>query len=183
MDRRQRFGTAAAVIGAVAGVVVALVFPRSRSSAPEPPPPAPPAKVFPARDPPPHPVIPSEPRVEVPKAFCEARDIFRVGGELRAVQKQANAALAKASKQGDAPSCHDDPLARDLAGAFNALVGRTGACVARDSQLDSQWSQLESAVVALDRCLECTHPRADRQIGCIRILELVTAAEKATPPN
>ena len=38
-------------------------------------------------------------------------------------------------------------------------MGRTGACVARDSELDSQWNQLDSAVVAYGRCIDCTHPR------------------------
>ena len=55
---------------------------------------------------------------------------------------------------------------------------RTGACVARDSELDSQWNQLDSAVVAYGRCIDCTHPREDRLTGCKRIVELVASAEK-----
>jgi len=55
--------------------------------------------------------------------------------------------------------------------------------VARDRELDSQWDGLQSAVTALDRCTECTRPRADRLVGCKRVLELVAAAEKATPPD
>jgi hypothetical protein len=178
---RRRQGTIAAVVGVVLAVGVAVVGSRMTPSSSERPP-APP-KVFPAKDPPPHPVIPSEPRVEPPKAFCEGRDLYKVGGQLRAVQKQALASAERAPKDGAAQSCHDDPAARELAGAYNALVGRTGSCTGKDSPLDSQWSQLDSAVVALDRCIECTRPRADRVVGCVRVLELVTAAEKATPPT
>jgi hypothetical protein len=177
---RRRQGTLAAAAGLVLAVGVAVVGSQMTSSSP---PPSPPPKVFPSQDPPPHPVIPSEPRVEPPKAFCEARDLFKIGGQLRAVQKQALASAQKGQKDGASQSCHDAPAARELAGAYDALVGRTGSCTARDSPLDGQWSQLDSAVVALDRCIECTRPRADRLVGCARVLELVTAAEKATPPT
>ena len=120
--------------------------------------------------------------MEVPKAFCEGRDIFKVGGQLRATHKAAIEFAKKGPKLGGPVDCHADATARELAGALNALIGRTGACVARDSALDSQWSQLESAVAALDRCIECTHPQGNRLTGCKRLLELVNAAEKATPP-
>jgi hypothetical protein len=181
MNRRQRFGTGAAVAGVVIAVLAAVAVQSNRPpvSAAVPAPVFPP-KVLPARDPPPHPVMPSEERVEVPKAFCEARDVFKVGSQLRATHKKALEIAKAAAKEGAAESCHADATARALAGAYNALVGRTGACVARDSELDSQWSQLESAVAGLDRCIECTHPRADRLTGCTRVLELVDAAEKAT---
>jgi hypothetical protein len=182
MDRRQRYGAGAAVAGVIIAVLAAVAMPRKGS---EPPPSSPSSpsslpKVFPARDPPPHPFIPSEPRVEQPKAFCEARDISKVGGQLRATHARAVGIAKGAPKPGGPADCHADPAARELAGALNALIGRTGACVARDSELDSEWSQLESAVAALDRCIECTHPRDDRLTGCKRVLELVNAAEKAT---
>ena len=118
--------------------------------------------------------------MELPKAFCEARDISKVGGQLRATQKKALEVATAAPKQAGPAECHAEPEARELAAALNALIGRTGACVARDSELDSEWSQLESAVAALDRCIECMHPRQDRLTGCKRVLELVNAAEKAT---
>ena len=57
------------------------------------------------------------------------------------------------------------------------LSGRTGACVARDAELDSQWNQLDSAVLALGRCNDCTNRRDDRLVGCKRVLELIAAAE------
>jgi hypothetical protein len=174
MNRRQRLGTVAAIGGVVIGGLAAVVIPRLDS-----PPPPPPPKVYPATEPAPHPVIPTDTRVEPAKAFCERRDIFMVGKTLRDAHKRS-LAVAKAGPAKGAPeTCRTDPGARELAQGLNGLIGRTGACVARDSELDSQWSQLESAVAALDRCIDCAQGRADRITGCKRALELVEEAEKS----
>ena len=161
---------AVAIVSAVA--VVAL--------APREPPPVPVAPKFP-KPPEAHPVIPppEEPVARPPQAFCEARDIAMVSSSLRAAHKQALAAARRGDKKGAAASCQTTDAARALSGAFDNLSKRTGACVARDSELDSQWNQLESAALAYGRCIDCTHPQADRLIGCQRILELVTSAEKS----
>jgi len=106
------------------------------------------------------------------------RDITMVATSLRAAHKRALADAKRGDKKGAPASCHATEDARDLAGAFDALTKRTGACVAKDSELDGQWSQLDSAVLAYGRCIDCQHPQSDRLIGCQRILELVTSAEK-----
>jgi hypothetical protein len=36
-------------------------------------------------------------------------------------------------------------------------------------------------VLAYARCIDCTHARDDRLVGCQRMLELITSAEKSTP--
>ena len=178
MSQPRRYGAIAGVAGVVIAVIAAVVVSRSPSVPAPPPPPK-----FPARDPPPHPVLPSEASDKPPEPFCEGHDIFSVGGFIRAAQKPA-ALAAKAGIPAGAPrSCHDDANDKELSAALSKLIARTRACVARDREFDSQWNLLESAVSALDRCVECTHPRADRQIGCGRVLELVAAAEKATPPG
>jgi hypothetical protein len=128
-----------------------------------------------------HPVIPppEEPAAKPPQAFCEARDIGMVANSLRAAHKQALAAAKRADKKGAPATCHASEADRALSNAFDQLTKRTGACVARDSELDSQWNQLDSAVLAYGRCIDCTHPRDDRLTGCQRMLGLVTDAEKA----
>ena len=159
-------------IAAAAGVV----FVSARR-----PPPAPVAPKFP-KPPEAHPVIPpSEEPVapRPPQAFCEARDIGMVATSLRAAHKQALAAAKRGDKKGAPASCHTTDDARELSGVFDNLTKRPGACVAKDSELDSQWSQLDSAVLAYGRCIDCTHPQPDRLVGCQRILELVTSAEKS----
>jgi hypothetical protein len=177
MTPRGRYGIAASVLGVVGGAALAVVFSHSEPPAPPPPP------KFPARDPPPHPVLPSEASEKPPEPFCEGRDIFSVGGFIRAAQKQAADAAAKGVAAGAPRTCHDDATDKELSAALSKLIARTRACVARDRELDSQWDGLQSAVTALDRCTECTRPRADRLVGCKRVLELVAAAEKATPPD
>jgi hypothetical protein len=144
------------------------------------PPPVPVAPVFP-KPPEAHPVIPSpqEPVARQPQAFCEARDIAMTSIALRAAQKAALAAAKRGDKKGEPPICHATETDRQLSPGFDNLSKRTGACVARDSELDSQWSQLDSAVLALGRCIDCTHPQSDRVIGCQRMIELVDAAEKS----
>ena len=164
-------GVMVAAIGAAAVIVVIT----SRA-----PPAAPVAQSFP-KAPETHPVIPSpeEPVAHPPQAFCEARDIAMVSISLRAAQKAALAAAKHGDKKGAPPACHKTDGDRELSQEFDNLSKRTGACVARDSELDAQWAQLDSSVLALGRCTDCTHPQADRLIGCQRMLELVDAAEKS----
>ena len=172
-------GKARMVIGI--GVVVAAVAAGAAviALAPREPPPVPVAPKFP-KPPEAHPVIPpsEEPVARPAQAFCEARDIAMVASSLRAAHKQALAAAKRGGKKGAPPTCHEADEDRQLSGAMDNLMKRTGACVARDSELDSQWNQLDSAVVAYGRCIDCTHPREDRLTGCKRIVELVASAEK-----
>jgi hypothetical protein len=167
------FSVMVVAIAAAAAIVVTT----ARKPAP---PVVPVAPKFP-KPPEAHPVIPSpeEPTAHPPQAFCEARDIAMVSISLRAAQKAALAAAKRADKNGAPPSCHAADGDRGLSQGFDNLSKRTGACVARDSELDSQWAQLDSSVLALGRCIDCTHPQADRLIGCQRMLELVDAAEKS----
>jgi hypothetical protein len=176
--RNARNYIALAVVGAAIVSGGAFVILTLRTPAPAPVPVAP---KFP-RAPEAHPVIPpSEEPVapRAPQAFCEPRDLGMVATSLRAAHKQALAAAKRGDKKGAPASCHASDDARELSGAFDNLTKRTGACVAKDSELDGQWSQLDSAVLAYGRCIDCTHPQADRLIGCQRILELVTSAEKS----
>ena len=174
---RMAIGTAGAV--AVAAVVVLVV---RWASAPEPlPTPIVPPR-FPVA-PQAHPVIPpsEEPVAKPAQAFCEVRDLGLVAAALRATHKQALDAARRGAKKGGPLACRAGDSVDDdgdkLAQAVNDLSARTGACVARDAELDSQWNQLDSAVLALGRCNDCTHPRDDRLIGCKRVLELIASAE------
>jgi hypothetical protein len=176
--RNARNYIALAVVGVAAVGGVVLVVATLQTPAP---PPAPIAPKFP-KPPEGHPVIPPSEEPVAPRpppAFCEVRDVGMVATSLRAAHKQALTAAKRGDKKGAPASCHTTDEARALSGAFDNLTKRTGACVAKDSELDSQWSQLDSAVLAYGRCIDCTHPQADRLIGCQRILELVTSAEKS----
>jgi len=171
--RRTAIGIGVIVVAVAAAAAVVLVSARR-------PPPPPVAPKFP-KPLEAHPVIPSpeEPTPGPPQAFCESRDIAMVATSLRGAHKQALAAANRAEKKGAPPACHAGDRDRALALTFDGLTKRTGACTARDSELDSQWNQLDSAVLAYGRCIDCTHPRDDRLTGCQRMLELVNSAEKS----
>jgi hypothetical protein len=174
--RNPRSYIAAAVVAAAILSALAFTVLTLRTHAPAPTPVAP---KFP-RAPEAHPVLPPSEEPVAPRpppAFCEARDIGMVATSLRAAHKQALAAAQRGDKKGAPAGCHATDGARELSAAFDNLTKRTGACVAKDSELDGQWSQLDSAVLAYGRCIDCTHPQADRLIGCQRLMELVTSAE------
>ena len=180
MTKAKLAATAAGVAVAVV-VVVAVV---RWASAPEPPPPivAPRFPVAPEA----HPVLPPAPEGEEPaakpaQAFCEVRDLGTVAMALRSTQVQVLDAAKRAAKKGGPVTCRakaDEGETR-VVQAVDALGARTGACVARDAELDSQWNQLDSAVLALGLCNDCTHGRDDRLIGCKRVLELIASAERS----
>ena len=171
---RRFVGIAVVAVAIVAAIAVVVLSPRNE------PAPIPAAPKFP-KPPEAHPVIPSpeEPAARPPQAFCEARDIAMVASSLRAAHKEALAAAKRSDKKGAPATCHASQGDRELSAAFDQLTKRTGACTARDSELDSQWNQLDSAVLAYGRCIDCTHPRDDRLTGCQRMMELVAAAGKA----
>jgi len=173
---RKWIGIAVVAVALVGGVAVVLLGSRDE------PAPIPVAPKFP-KPPEAHPVIasPEEPVARPPQAFCEARDIAMVASSLRAAHKEALAAAKRSDRKGAPATCHASEGDRELSAAFDQLTKRTGACTARDSELDSQWNQLDSAVLAYGRCIDCTHPRDDRLTGCQRMMELVAAAGKAMP--
>ncbi|HMF40373.1 MAG TPA: hypothetical protein VKQ32_06755 [Polyangia bacterium] len=176
MGRNPRAVVAVAVVAAAIVAAIVVVVVNRRPPAPA----VPVAPVFP-KPPEAHPVIPSpeEPVARPAQAFCEARDIGLVSISLRNAHRAALAAAKHAAKTGAPASCHTTDEDRDLSDAFNNLTKRTGACVSRDSELDSQWAQLDSSVLALGRCIDCTHPQADRLTGCQHMLDLVNSAEKS----
>jgi hypothetical protein len=172
-NTRTVIAIGAVVLAVAAGAAVVALAPRE-------PPPAPVEPKFP-QPPEAHPVIPSpeEPPVRPPQAFCEARDIAMVAVSLRAAHKVGLGAAGRGDKRGEPAACHATDSGRTLSGTFDTLTKRTGACVARDSELDSQWNQLDSAVLAYGRCIDCTRPRDERLTGCKRMAELVDAALKS----
>ena len=171
-------------LGAAAAIAAAAVtfFVVRWASAPEPPPPIIKPPSFPVA-PQAHPVIPpsDEPVTKPAQPFCDVRDLGMVAMALRQAQVQALDVAKRGAKKGGSLACRTqgqrDENEDKLAQAVNDLSARTGACVARDAELDSQWNQLDSAVLALGRCNDCTNRRDDRLVGCKRVLELIASAE------
>lgn len=130
-----------------------------------------------------HPIIPSTPVVNPPPPTCRSRDLLDVTRLARQTEKKiAKAAAERGEKKGAPASCRMTPDSRGLTADVDLLARITSGCVARDATLDSQWNLVQSAAVALSACADCTRPRADRTVSCARAIELVDAADKATPP-
>jgi len=128
-----------------------------------------------------HPIMPSAPVVNPPPPTCRARDLHDVARATRQTAKKVAERAAHGEPQGAPAACRLASDDRALIGEVDGLARVTSGCVARDATLDSQWNLVQSAAVALDACADCTHPRGSRTVSCGRALELVAAAEKATP--
>jgi hypothetical protein len=128
-----------------------------------------------------HPIIPSAPVVNPAPPTCRPRDLHDVARATRQTEKKIADAAAHGDKKGAPPSCRQASDDRALVAEVDRLANVTSGCVARDATLDSQWNLVQSAAVALDACVDCTHPRAERAVSCSRAIDLVAAAEKATP--
>jgi hypothetical protein len=128
-----------------------------------------------------HPIIPSTPVVNPPPPTCRARDLHDVARATRQTAKKVADRAAHGERQGAPAACRLADDNRALVGEVDGLARVTSGCVARDATLDSQWNLVQSAAVALDACADCTHPQSARVVSCTRALELVAAAEKATP--
>jgi hypothetical protein len=128
-----------------------------------------------------HPFIPSPQVVRPAAAPCRARDLHDLVGAMRQTQKKLGPELKKGKEAGAPAACRAEPDNKRLSALVDVFTGDASGCVAKDSELDSQWNQVQSAVVALDACVDCTRPRAARNTSCQRTSDLLDAADKATP--
>jgi hypothetical protein len=128
-----------------------------------------------------HPIIPSSPVVKPAVAPCRAPDLHELVAAIRQIEKKLGPAVKKGKEAGAPAACRAEADNRRWSAMVDLFARDASGCVAKDSELDSQWNQLQSAVVALDGCVDCTRPRAARATGCQRTNELLDAADKATP--
>jgi hypothetical protein len=128
-----------------------------------------------------HPMIPSSPVVRPAVAPCRAYDLHELVAAIRQAQKKLGPAIKKGTEDGAPAACRAEADNQRWSAMVDLFSKDASTCVAKDSELDSQWNQVQSAVVALDGCVDCTRPRAARTTSCRRANELLDAANKATP--
>jgi len=128
-----------------------------------------------------HPMIPSSPVVRPAVAPCRAYDLHEVVAAIRQMQKKVGPSINKGKEAGAPATCRAEADNQRWSAMVDLFSRDASSCVAKDSELDSQWNQVQSAVVALDGCVDCTRPRAARTTSCQRANELLDAANKATP--
>ncbi|HEY6475274.1 MAG TPA: hypothetical protein VI456_01760, partial [Polyangia bacterium] len=122
-----------------------------------------------------HPFIPSPQVVKPAMAPCRARDLHDLVGAVRQSQKKLGPALKKGKDDGAPVTCRAEIDNRRWSAMVDIFTRDASSCVAKDSELDSQWNQVQSAVVALDGCVDCTRPRAARTTSCQRTNDLLDA--------
>jgi len=128
-----------------------------------------------------HPMIPSPKGVKPAATPCRARDLHELVVAIRQSESKRGPAVEKGKEAGAPAACRAEADNRRWSAMVDLFARDASGCVARDSELDSQWNQVQSALVALDGCVDCTRPRAARTTSCQRANELLDAAEKATP--
>jgi hypothetical protein len=128
-----------------------------------------------------HPFIPTPQVVKTAGAPCRARDLHDLVAAIRQSEKDLAPTLKKQMEGGAPVTCRGEADNRKWSAFVDVFSKDASGCVARDSELDSQWNLVQSAVTALDGCVDCTRPRAARTLSCQRTGELLAAADKATP--
>ena len=129
-----------------------------------------------------HPFIPSPQVVNRPAvAPCRARDLHDLTMAIRQTSKKLVPTLKKEKATGAPAACRTEGDNRQWSAFVDLYAKDASGCVARDSELDSQWNQVQSAVAAFDGCVDCTRTRAARATSCQRVTEQLDAADKATP--
>jgi hypothetical protein len=176
MRRNKRGPLTVAVLAGVLAISLVL---RLVGRTPHQPAPAPPKR--PATTEFVHPIIPSEPVVHPAVAPCRAPDLRDLVGAIRQTEKKFLPTLKKEKQAGAAAACRKEGENPKWSAFVDLYTKDATNCVARDAELDSQWNQVQSAVMAFDGCIDCTRPRAARATSCQRAGELLDAAEKATP--
>jgi hypothetical protein len=178
-DGQMRGNKRRGIIVVLAAALIVAVGTRLHRQPPAPAPVRAPAAKAPAEFV--HPMIPSPPVVKPAVAPCRARDLHDLVAAIRQSEKKLGRAVKKGNEAG-APACRAEADNRRGSAMVDLFSRDASSCVAKDSELDSQWNQVQSAVVALDGCVDCTRPRAGRATSCQRANELLDAADKATPP-
>jgi hypothetical protein len=128
-----------------------------------------------------HPFVPSAQVIKPAVAPCRGRDLHDLVAAIRQSERNLAPTLKKQAVDGAGVACRGEADNRKWSAFVDLFAKDASACVARDSELDSQWNLVQSAVTALDGCVDCTRPSAARTVSCQRSRELLAAADQATP--
>jgi hypothetical protein len=149
---------------------------------------APPAPApAPPRRPPPepftHPLLAQAER-PISHEDCSRGALWSVAQQIRGMHKEVARGVRMARNQGKtagAPggACQP-PALEDLAKIVRGpLQERVGGCVGRDGPYDPEWDMVNSGVLSLGVCLDCSRPPEQRAGDCKHALEAIDRAQKA----
>jgi hypothetical protein len=98
--------------------------------------------------------------------------------EAEASMRRAAAGHAAKPPSSPAKNCRDQPEERALAAQIDMIGQGVSRCVAQDAPLDGAWNLVQSAVMALQICADCSAERAAREKGCGQVPQLLAQVEK-----
>jgi hypothetical protein len=142
-----------------------------------------------------HPIVPSPPVVNPPPRNCRVPDLEMASAMVGNLRQQVALGKAKAEAEASmrraaaahhaarppslpAKNCRDQPEERALAAQIDMLGQGVSRCVAQDAPLDGAWNLVQSAVMALQICADCSKEPAAREKGCAQVPELLGQVKK-----
>jgi hypothetical protein len=140
-----------------------------------------------------HPML-SQAAPHVAHEDCSKEALWVVAYRLRDVHKKAERARAEAAKKhgrsktpapapggpgGAATQSCGSPEVDELGRQVRSeTLYRVGACVGRDNPLDPEWDMVNSGVLSLGVCLDCSRTPEARAKDCQRALDVIDRADK-----
>jgi hypothetical protein len=111
---------------------------------------------------------------------CSPGALRAVAEQVRDIQRKGASSTTAASHMGsDATGC-PSAVAEELRPQVKGpLLDRAGACVGRDGPLDAEWDMLNSAVLSLGLCLDCSRAAKERGADCKRSRAVIDRVEKS----
>jgi len=171
-------------------LLLSLVFVLSLAGCHKEPPPPPPKPLAPPAPRRPQATLfdhamltgsPARPRPDCsPEALMAAA---RHVGELEAMATGAYLAPLKgkraAKDRARSAACPTPEAQLALNEVKGALPGRVSSCMSQDAPLDPEWDMVNSAVIGLSACLDCSRSKDERATRCKWVADQVKRAEQS----
>ena len=117
---------------------------------------------------------PARPRPDCsPEALMAAA---RHVGELELLASGGFKPARAKARQDGCPTPEGELASREVKGS---LPERISSCMSQDAPFDAEWDMVNSAVLALDACLDCARVKAERTARCSWVAEQVKRAEQS----
>lgn len=99
-------------------------------------------------------------------------------GELELLASGAFKAGPRGSKA-DAARCPTPEAQLAINELRGALPDRVASCMSQDAPFDAEWDMVNSAVIALDACVDCGRAKVERAARCRWVADQARRAEQS----
>lgn len=109
---------------------------------------------------------------------CSKAALSQVAATARELEKSAAAMTSAQAKRGEGPDACSAEQAAPWKSMQDQLLDRVSGCVGQDSPLDDPWNLVESALLAVGSCIDCSAAPTARLSKCRHARKLLGAVEK-----